>query len=210
MSKIVNLALFLIIGINVALAQKTDVERMKLKGKPKIVKQIDTNRTHYEYHFDTKGIVTQIIYTKEGVTNSKTFNKYKYDTKGNPIKEYVYYKQELRSYFVNVFDEKGNKISTEEYTSDGKLLSTTSYKYDKENNVVEIETTFVKDLPTTKHRLEYNAQNHLSAIYTEQKVEPISTFVYQYDESGNWYQKKEFSYDGELRNTTAQIIEYYD
>ncbi|AEK23999.1 hypothetical protein [Capnocytophaga canimorsus] len=43
MSKIVNLVLFLIIGINIASVQKTDVERMKLKGKPKIVKQVDTD-----------------------------------------------------------------------------------------------------------------------------------------------------------------------
>lgn len=209
MSKIVNLVLFLIIGINIASAQKTDVERMKLKGKPKVVKQVETNGMYCEYHFDKKGIITKITYTKEGVTDSKTF-EYEYDKKGNPVKEYAYYQNELRYYFVNVFDEKGNKINMEEYTSDGKLLSITDYKYDKQNNIIEIETTFVKDLPTTKHRLEYNAQNHLSAIYTEQKVEPISTFVYQYDESGNWYQKKEFSYDGELKNTTAQIIEYYD
>ncbi|MFK8376620.1 hypothetical protein [Capnocytophaga canimorsus] len=209
MSKIVNLVLFLIIGINIASVQKTDVERMKLKGKPKIVKQVDTDGMYYEYHFDKKGIITKITYTKEGVTDSKTF-KYEYNKKGNPIKEYVYYGNELREYFVNVFDEKGNKINMEQYTSDGNLLSTTNYKYDKENNVIEIETTSTKDLPSEKYRLEYNAQNHVIAIYTEQKVEPISTFVYQYDESGNWYQKKEFSYDGELRNTTAQTIEYYD
>ncbi|MFJ1378928.1 hypothetical protein [Capnocytophaga canimorsus] len=45
----------------------------------------------------------------------------------------------------------------EEYTSDGKLLSITDYKYDKQNNIIEIETTSTKDLPSEKYRLEYNA-----------------------------------------------------
>lgn len=208
MSKIVNLVLFLIIGINIASAQKTDVERMKLKGKPKIVKQVDTDGMYCEYHFDKKGIITKITYTKEGVTDSKTF-EYEYDKKGNPVKEYAYYQNELRYYFVNVFDEKGNKINMEEYTSDGKLLSITDYKYDKQNNIIEIETTSTKDLPSEKYRLEYNAQNHVIAIYTEQSAEPISTFVYKYDTSGNWCQKEQFDYYGELRNTTTRTIEYY-
>ncbi|CEN49139.1 conserved hypothetical protein [Capnocytophaga canimorsus] len=98
----------------------------------------------------------------------------------------------------------------EEYTSDGKLLSTTNYKYDKENNIIEIETTSTKDLPSEKYRLKYNAQNHVIAIYTDQKATPISFFVYQYDESGNWHEKKEFYYYGDLRNTTTRTIEYYD
>lgn len=142
----------------------------KYDDKENLIEQIDTNRKYGEQ-----------IRTME------------YDAKGNMIKLSLFTGGEWYNYEIYQYDERGNRIDIKIYiTKDNSLDGHYSYKYDKDNNLIEYVYygTFTdgKEVETFQYDKYGNEISDVKISTGDDKPSKELTTTYKYDASGNWIQ----------------------
>jgi len=106
------------------------------------------------------------------------------------------------SKFISKFFENDN-LTIEEYKLKKSLLST--YKYDKNGNLIEKITLNDDESINRKFLYKYDDRNYLCLVIGE---DSIKTFKYEYDRNGNWIKKIEFQNDV-CKYQFERVIDYF-
>ncbi len=154
-------------------------------------KKVENDRTKENLKANVKSYSEYYYEAVESLGNIEkgTGNLYEqvgYDEKGNRIESINYNSDgSLLSKETFKYDEKGNRIESIKYNSDLSLNSKATYKYDKKGNVIE--------------------SNYRDSTSYESK----ETFKYEFDKQGNWVQKICFV-NGIPNSILEREYEYYD
>lgn len=95
----------------------------------------------------------------------------------------------LYNKFTYMYDDKGNKIQSNKYSSDGSLsllFCKITYKYDENGNEIESNLYHSGDILDSKYTYKYD----------------------EFDKTGNWTTKISFK-DGKPETIIERKIEYY-
>ncbi|HXK50492.1 MAG TPA: hypothetical protein PKW56_08495 [Clostridiales bacterium] len=145
---------------------KNDLTELQLKGKVKSVEEIN------DCHEIT------------------IFNKF-----GNPVKKIFYNKDDaIHGYQIFSYDDKGNRISSEEYDSKENQVFKRIYYYNDKNELVK-ENWFKSDTLNGGWNYKYNEQGGLAEWNAfDQKSNIIQKIAeYEYNESGELIILNEYS-----------------
>ena len=145
-------------------------------------KKIDPNGSHFEYHYDDNGYLTEKIEIAE---NKNVFNRYEHDEVGNLI-GLIDGKNNRFEFIVNKYNQIIAEIIPE------PLGFTKTYEYDGNNNLIKINDSNVddngnvrNDNPVLTTTIKYNELNR--PITKIQEVAEGQTVLteYQYDANEN-------------------------
>lgn len=134
---------------------------------------------------------------------------YKYNEKGNMIEEYYDgFFQRKRTF---IYDEKGRKI---EMNSKDGLFSKMTYKYDKQENLIEESWYEMDGSLSEKRTYKYDEKRNITEmiIYIPDGnlyIERLSSYTYEYDDKGNWIKKIAFI-NGTPANLLIREYKYYN
>ena len=169
-----------------------------------------TNKSVYEYTYNSNDNLEQLL-LKDISNGSNIFTeKYKYDLNGNLInkindgsishsEEIFFYSNKLDSSinivkyqkdittYINYFNNEDNRIRSQEYSDNRKLLRVNDYKYNENNDVSEEIYT------------DYSTNENNPTITK-------TTYEYNYDKKGNWIQRRGVNSDGSTEITNRTII----
>ena len=188
----------------ISMGQSNDWQKMKLKGKPKIVVRTSQSKEYtlkQTDSFSKKGMLTGTVSEYNGNTNRTVYD---YSAEGKLIKETVYTNNEITSQIVYTYDNEGNAIKSYLVGGEGEEAwdgNRHEYKYDENGNILE-ETVLASYIV----RL---INGEASYVLSQ------SIFKYTFDKTGNWVKQekltkghfigKEYSPD----TTVIRIITYY-
>ena len=148
---------------------------------------------------------------KEYLVLSSDTNKRSYPTYAT----YYNTDESIKNYSSYKYDKRGNQLETKVYNPDKSVKYTKKTKYNKngfvthqitksneKNKSLETVYTYKKEPFPTEMLLIFEKKTH-------NKAKKINyTFSYQYDEKGNWIEKKCFS-EGKLVYIVEREITYY-
>ncbi|MDF1673197.1 MAG: hypothetical protein P1U41_06805 [Vicingaceae bacterium] len=226
----------------------TDWRRLKLKGKVKAIKEIKFIAVG-SFSEIVNGERVKHIYNKEFLFNLDGFkieqNDYIPDgTLANRIM-YLYQNNQLVEY--NEYDSQGLLFGTGKYeigedgnpkrlnykTSDGRYNWSETYKYDDDNNIIEVDHFRTENSLDSKEIYTFNDDGFLSASELLRDGELVSknsfttdkdgsrtemiygadsskyTYIYNYDSKGNWVKKIVFKNDSPS-GVLIREIEYFN
>ncbi|PQJ17063.1 hypothetical protein [Nonlabens tegetincola] len=173
--------------------------------------------------FDSKGNLKKYYTTMIDSTGNVTeFNSYnskdelvyiqlnEYDADGNVTKRISKNPNSDKVYKTELIYNSDNEVIKQiNYNSDGTVKDTRTYKYDHNGNEIESELERANG-DYTKFVSEYDNMNNLLVQnwYDREGIKKHQTsFIYVYDNQGNWITKKRFS-NGELSYVWERKIEY--
>lgn len=167
----------------------------------------------YEFKYDDNGnlISEHRTYPKDYANEDIT--SYKYDENNNIIEMVTktsVLKDSYSSYRKLVFkyDNKNNKIYESKADENGKTGISIEFKYDNNNNIIE-EVNSYKDEKRFITKYQYNEDKltEEKRLNTDGSIE--WTISYDYDKEGNWIKKSYYGKNGDLKDLTLRLIEYY-
>ncbi|MDR2564019.1 MAG: hypothetical protein LBC98_08790 [Prevotellaceae bacterium] len=137
----------------------------------------------FVYEYSDGGNTRNIkLLKKKGMTDENFIQKY--DANENMIEEIRTEGNEYKK-FVYLYDEMNRLIAKEEYNKSDRLRYKTEYAYDMFGNVITETSGYVGGTASPT----------------------VFTYVYQYDEHGNWTNVREQS-EGKTFNVISRRIEY--
>lgn len=213
---------------------KNDWTAQELKGNIKTlrVKTYDAknhkqkdNKQNTLSVFTQKGYLTKIVYyNKDNIYSYEKKFSYKYDDKGNRTEGKMYFND--GDYLLTTYDDKGvitgghlyqNKTQFElkvVYNDDGDLIeyylqdTEIFYKYDKNHNLVEENHKKGKENWDILYSRAKNGNVTEEQIYRKGILDEKYTFVYTFDEKGNWVERTQYINRNPVE-ITERVIEYY-
>lgn len=137
-----------------------------------------------EHIYNSSNIQTEEIEYNDK-NNKNSIRKFKYDNSGNLIEEKWYDSKGLNSIITNEYDKNGNITKQKVIYPDASKGTSVIYnhKYDKYNNEI-YEVVLSVDKQT------------------------CHTYLYEYDNQGNWIKKIEID-ENNSKKITERVIEYY-
>ena len=137
----------------------------------------------FVYEYGDDGNIKNIKLLKKKGMSDENFAR-KYDVNGNMTEEIRTEGNDYKK-FVYVYDEMNRLAAKEEYNKSDRLRYKTSYAYDVFGNVITETSGYVGGAATPT----------------------VFTYIYEYDESGNWTSAREQS-EGKTFNVITRRIEY--
>ena len=161
------------------------------------VKSVDNDfrliKLHYENLTGEKGL-TSFFYDENGVMHKARWelldgsrsseNYYTYDRKGNLIKKYREFSDDITSTVLYNYNEKGNLISEFFDRSDG-VTGNTNYEYDKDERLVKAICNGLNGWFYGTIIYKYDVDGRKSKGLIEKNEKQIGTIVFGYDPNGN-------------------------
>lgn len=186
-------------------------------------------RNLIDYQYDGDLILEKLSRNPDSEGYSKTI--YHYDQASNLIEEKFFIDEELIDWKQYEYNEKNQKIGFSQLNSQGDLLFKTVYTYDAQGYLIEdkslsnnghvnIGKSYEYDAygyllkertysPYHQDSRHYNSKGDLILEENEKEAEVYkSEYQYQYDEKGNWIERKKYK-DGIYTFTTKREIIYY-
>lgn len=149
-------------------------------------------RTKFVYIYNSKG---EVIIKKVLDENNKLVYKdhYSYDEKGNRIQSLTVpnksgsqkISKEKKTFF---YDNLGNLIRKEDYEHCDSIQTTTSYKYDSNQHLIQKETLDNEKNTVSKRNYVRNDFGDIIEERVHNKLSIINKF--KYDDHGNWISKE--------------------
>ncbi|MGE6354487.1 hypothetical protein ACQKCJ_11520 [Flavobacterium sp. NPDC079362] len=168
------------------------------------------------YHYNTKGDLSATDYY---YPEKKTSNSYlvtvKYDSAKNEVSYWFYWENILQSKTIFIRDNKGNLIVEQNYDANGKLNTEKRYEYDVDNYKIKESFWSIRppgylDKPTFESVVTYhNDERGNPVIKIDSASKEKTTYVYQYDNVGNWLLCTAYNDKGQIKQVTEQYFEYY-
>lgn len=207
---------------NISDPEKIDFTKIKYAySKDNLVVQEDyfdqsgvkTQTKKHIYNSDKKIVQTEITNLTKDVSKPNVVPKRKiqYDSKGNVISRHVVKSKEEIIESEIKYDKRQNIKVLKLYESDGR---STKIKNKYKNNHLKKSAMI---LPNGKNRYVLLSKSDSDGklvstkmIYKQTPENNMnSTYVYEYDNQGNWITRSELS-DGKVKLVTKRKIEYYD
>ena len=108
-----------------------------------------------------------------------------------------------------IYDEKGNKIEENDYDSDGRLDSKTTYKYDEKGNIIEENDYDSDGRLDSKYIYKYDEKgNKIEENRYDSNGRLSQKTTYKYDEKGNTIEKNDYDSDGRPAENYSYKYEY--
>ena len=213
---------------------KNDWTAQELKGAIKTLRVKTYNAKDHQQKdkkqntlsvFSQKGYLTKIVYYDKN--NNYSYEKrfsYEYDEQGNRTEGKMYFND--GDYLLTTYDDKGyitggylyqNKTQFElktTYNDDGNLIAyylqdtEILYKYDKNQKVVEENHKNDKENWDIIYSRAKNGTVTEEQIYRNGVLDEKSTFIYTFDEKGNWVERTLYKNRTPIE-ITERVIDYY-
>jgi len=134
-----------------------------------------------------------------------------YNSKGSNTENRSFSNGKLLFTELNDFDKQGNRVECIRSSNSGKEDFVIQFKYDKLNR--NIETVRLNNSFMMQSRLIYRYDEHNNRIEsfsygTTGKLREQITWIYEYDETGNWIRKTTLVGNHPLSVTVRDIIYY--
>lgn len=130
-----------------------------------------------------------------------------YDENGNLIRENTYQSGDgtLTLYWTYEYDEAGNMVVQDLYSSDNVLTAHTTFEYDNNGNMIQ-DNVYVDGELVEYHIYEYDSNGRV--VYDQLYMDGIANTYRTYEYEGNTYSMSEYAADGTLVGTsTGQLRE---
>ena len=123
-----------------------------------------------------------------------------FDNKGNKIEENKYSSDgNLKYKYTYKYDNKGNKIEVNYYNSDGSLESKQLYKYDNNGNEIEADYYNPVGSLADKWTYKYNEKGNIIEVNNYNSAGSlIGNAIHKYDEKGKRIEANLYISDGRL------------
>lgn len=151
----------------------TDVQKENLTSK---VKSVRTIEIEYEVSVEYGGRIN-----KGKIKNLVIYNEH-----GDIIERNTYHYGHLNEKHIFKYNDKGNRIESNFYKSNGRLDWKTTHRYDDKGN-----------------RIEWNIYNSDGSLYKKYTSE------YEYDKQGDWIKRIDYGDNNTPSTITERKIEYY-
>lgn len=109
------------------------------------------------------------------------------------------------------YDDKGNKIETDQFYPFKKARIITQYKFDQQNNNIEKIILNNNLMITSKMAMRYDEKNNIIEVLTygiTGRLEKRLHYTYQYDESAHWTKRVAYE-NNKPTEVTLHRIAYY-
>lgn len=150
------------------------------------------------------GNIDQVIYSNGSVQNSK------YDRKGNIVSTTFSYQNNIESKYKAKF--KNDQLFAEyEYDSNNTLFKKSTFKYFPKKGQVEISHFSPLNELSSKSLAQLDSLGNaieISYIDASGNVYASDSYLYEFDNQGNWIKRFEFQ-DTTPKLLTERTIEYY-
>lgn len=142
------------------------------------------------------------VYTPEGQVEG--YLEFEYDNNGNLTTNGM---QDVNHawiwFYVNEYDQDGNKTKMSQYDDRGNVLVTFSYENDDKGNAVKEITSYSDDsLMEQSKTMEYDDDRLTKVIHGDN-----SYYSYEYDKKGNQLKELYYTAGGELVRTYENIYD---
>ena len=201
---------FFISSISFAQRNKTDLQKMNLKGKIVWIEEMEYNSTGkkriisreetsqvtiQKFEFNTKGsIIEENLNSENGIYVVETSNIY--DSIGRLIKSSYYSSYFPNGYWLYMYDNNGNEIETLHYESSSIDNNETELEYNLEKKIVKLldslenkvfETIYDGNGQIKSKRLSsYDTNGNLIEIFVYNNVDSLlQKRILTYDKKGN-------------------------
>lgn len=158
--------------------------------------------------YNSKGFLTEtIIYDDDEIVKYK-FN-YDYDKDGRKTKSTSFIQDKIVNYFTYDYNEFGNKTKAYRHNPSGDLEEYYIYKYDNEGNLIEEE--WFSSSGKKVYSLENEYENGIktrSSTYDE-NYNLLYEYILKYDEKGNVIEEIKYDTRGEQAGLIQYIYKYY-
>lgn len=160
-----------------------------------IYKYDKENKKIEEYHLDI---------------HNKIYSKYKYEYSNNIATQFQISENNTKiKRRTNYYDIHNNLIRETTYHNDGKIMSDFYFKYDSNNNQIELSGNLDNKKVQTNYKL-YDSLSNLieqKSIDTNGVILSVEKFIYEkFDKNGNWEIRKSILV-GVPHSITFQTIE---
>lgn len=175
-----------------------------LENKKIIKKNIqnETNRDQIIYKYDTKGLITEIIYSK-----TRTLISYNSNNKVQSRKTYNIITEKLTN--MSTYDYKKNGNYTVSYFKKDSLTGFTDYRENEKGLLVY--TKYNLSYMKSTINKEYDNNGNLILETTEyEDGKPSREYKYSYDEFGNMISEKRYYPNNELYVSFSKEYTYND
>ncbi len=225
---------------------KNDLDKVGLKGKIKTLNETeyqasdkfgDIQKGNIQYKFitiynESGNTLEWRMYDSDGNQYSKVI--YEYDNNRKIIEKKQFHEENINSRTTYKYDEKGMKIESDDYKSDGSLESKYLFSYDEQGNISEmkhydkagnlvsnnigkydengsiIETTYYKldGSIDSKATEKYDVKgNKLESTFLDLDKPPESKNIFKYDDSGKLIEETE-SFGGSVSIATYRYEKF--
>ena len=183
------ISLIVLFYFSISFGQQKDTIYGKVKSIREQLNFIDKNRQNMKL-FNTEGDYGHYGFSSPKFTNSR-FHYWWYNT------PWVHYTN-----YYKVLNKKGKPTYEIWFYKNRDTVSFFNYKYDKNDNLIQIKETYEKEDYTVKN-FNYNKKNKLvsTIYYLSDDPNKYSYSEFIYDESDNLVQSKDFDEDGETFGT---------
>lgn len=163
------------------------------------------------YTYNTKNLETEWI-RKDGTDKIIYTWKNWYNKKGQRIKSCSYTKSEIPDFiYTYTYNKKNQRISEAWYDSTLTKTKIIQYEFDASGNQTVIATYDGSMNPINKWVKEYNQNNQTSKAVLYLPTEKIgSDYIYAYDSLKNVVSVMSYDVKGEIIKSTSYVYEYDD
>ena len=195
--------------ISTTISFNTDGYVQQIKTDDGIQKEVTTTDYVYDtqHNLITE---TEVTLSDEGAPLNRKTIHYKYNQVGKVIQRDEYINDQYAFKILFSYDEKGrfSKINTIPISKEDSLTSQTTFSYnDKYYDMVET-TTYPKRKSITDVVISYKYDNQNNLIEMEYNIDKVATkIVFTYNENKDEISKKNFS-DGEEQSEEIYEYEY--
>lgn len=171
------------------------------------------NSVYYKY--DNLGRLIEANYYDRKKNEKYMIERYKYDESSNIIEEYSYLSGSGELVSRMEYDNSGNVTLKRMYkllngVEDSILKVQYSNKYNEEMKLIEIiEKIGISDHPNT-YNYEYDAEDRLSRLVTNNLFEGKLIKEFYYDKNGLLLSEVTLNSNGKIIKKTEYIFEYFD
>jgi hypothetical protein len=171
------------------------------KGKMTEKQTVNFNSDGNEITITFKEIGGRLIKTIESVVNKQ----------GNNTENYYFTNETLTRTEINKYDTRGNRIETAQYDPARKEENITHYKYDGENNNIEVVKLNTNLMIVSKVISTYDDKKNVVETRTYGILGSLTRHVryaYEFDEAFNWTKQITFVNNRPI-SVTLHRIEYH-
>ena len=188
--------------------KKNDLTRHNLNGNVKSTYEVSFEAIE-KFGEITKGSNRQKYY----IDNFEQWHvQNEYDDNGNRIERNIYSSDgELIFKYICEHDDNGNSIEQNRYNSEGKLDEKWTSKFDAKGNEIKSNLFNSESKLVSKYTFEYDdKENMIEMNYYNYDDELISIMTYEFDDNGNLIEENKYDKDGELEDEFSYEYKFDD
>lgn len=199
---------------NIGVSEKKYLFSYDSNGKVSIFKsyfEVDTLdfKTIYQYNNNGKKIRSTTLNSRNQIYHIETYD---YNWCENKCRWESLTRNVLNYYKIQRYDRRGNIVYWRGYNPDGKKTNEFYFKYDRNNNLVELCRKEYE--VSLEYQIKYTYDSLGNCVETKTytsdgNLKEKWSFTYFFDEKGNWVKQHQYK-GGILKGIIYRKIQYYE